>query len=202
MESRLRGNDGERFAEMTGTHDCVVIDLSLSFPRRREPMKAHQPWNTRDPHHGQQTQRNDPYIGVINNLKKRVRVAGVPSVDTSRALISSRLYQSMCFDNLINSWFMSSLFSRRTLNRFSWSILGCFLFHFGLEVCKVIRLVSPKTCKFNTNDSTIFPYRSIYYCLNSAIPHFRSKLRVISIFLSKYTRCSSIFSAVNRDEKC
>ena len=38
--------------------------------------------------------------------------------------------------------------------------------------------------------------------LNSAIPHFRSKLRVISIYLSKYTRCSSIFSAVNRDEKC
>ena len=37
--------------------------------------------------------------------------------------------------------------------------------------------------------------------LNSAIPHFRSKLRVISIFLSKYTRCSSIFSAINRDEK-
>ena len=24
------------FAGMTGTHDCVVIDLSLSFPRRRE----------------------------------------------------------------------------------------------------------------------------------------------------------------------
>ena len=51
--------------------------------------------------------------------EKRVRVAGVPSADTNRALISSRLYQSMCFDNLINSWFMSSLFSRRTLNRFS-----------------------------------------------------------------------------------
>ncbi len=42
----------------------------------------------------------------------------------------------------------------------------------------------------------------LFYDLNSAIPHFRSKLRVISIFLSKYTRCSSIFSAVNRDEKC
>ena len=27
MDSRLRGNDGERFARMTGTHDCVVIDL-------------------------------------------------------------------------------------------------------------------------------------------------------------------------------
>ena len=35
MDSRLRGNDGERFARMTGTHDCVVIDLSLPFPRRR-----------------------------------------------------------------------------------------------------------------------------------------------------------------------
>ena len=41
-------------------------------------------------------------LGVINNLKKRVRVAGVPSVDTNRALISSRFYQSMCFDKLIN----------------------------------------------------------------------------------------------------
>ena len=27
MDSRLRGNDGERFARMTGTHDCVVIDF-------------------------------------------------------------------------------------------------------------------------------------------------------------------------------
>ena len=25
---------------MAGTHDCVVIDLSLSFPRRRESIKA------------------------------------------------------------------------------------------------------------------------------------------------------------------
>ncbi len=38
------------------------------------------------------------------------------------------------------------------------------VFYFGLEVCKVIRPISPKTCKFNTNNSTIFPYRSIYYC--------------------------------------
>ena len=36
------GNDGECFAGMVGTHDCVVIDLSLSFPRRRESIKAHQ----------------------------------------------------------------------------------------------------------------------------------------------------------------
>ena len=64
MDSRLRGNDGEcfagmagSFAEMTGsfagmtgeifagmvgTHDYVVIDLSLSFPRRRESINAHQ----------------------------------------------------------------------------------------------------------------------------------------------------------------
>ena len=38
----LCGNDGETFAGMVGTHDCVVIDLSLSFPRRRESIKAHQ----------------------------------------------------------------------------------------------------------------------------------------------------------------
>ena len=41
MDSRLRGNDGERFARMAGTHDCVVIDLSLSFPRRRESIGYH-----------------------------------------------------------------------------------------------------------------------------------------------------------------
>ncbi len=29
----------------------------------------------------------------------------------------TRLSRSMCFDNLINSWFMSSMFSRRILNR-------------------------------------------------------------------------------------
>ena len=38
----LRGNGGEIFAGMVGTHDCVVIDLSLSFPRRRESINAHQ----------------------------------------------------------------------------------------------------------------------------------------------------------------
>ena len=91
MDSRLRGNDGERFARMAGTHDCVVIDLSLSFPSRRESIKAHQSWNTRDLHHGQQTQRNALHIGVINNLKQWVRVARVPSVDTNRALISSMI---------------------------------------------------------------------------------------------------------------
>ena len=63
MDSRLRGNDGEFcgndgefcgndgefcgnggeiFAGMVGTHDCVVIDLSVSFPRRRESIKARQ----------------------------------------------------------------------------------------------------------------------------------------------------------------
>ena len=167
MDSLLHENDGERFARMTGTHDWVVIDLSLSFPRRRESIKARQLWNTRDLHHGQQTQRNDLHIGVINNLKKWVRVTEVPSVGTNRALISSRRYQSMCsmcFDNLINSWFMSSLFSRRALNRSSWGIFGCLLFYFGQEVCKVIRPILPKTCKFSTNDSAIFPYRPIHYC--------------------------------------
>ena len=41
MDSRLRGNDGEHFARMTETHDCVVIDLPLSFPRRRESIGHH-----------------------------------------------------------------------------------------------------------------------------------------------------------------
>ena len=35
------------FAGMAGTHDCVVIDLSLSFPRRRESIGHHS-----DPHRG------------------------------------------------------------------------------------------------------------------------------------------------------
>ena len=30
------------FAGMAGTHDCVVIDLSLSFPRRRESIGHHR----------------------------------------------------------------------------------------------------------------------------------------------------------------
>ena len=47
MDSRLRGNDGERFARMTKTHNCAVIDLSLSFPRRRESIGHHS-----DPHWG------------------------------------------------------------------------------------------------------------------------------------------------------
>ena len=41
MAGSICGNGGEHFAEMTGTYDCVVIDLSLSFPRRRESIKAH-----------------------------------------------------------------------------------------------------------------------------------------------------------------
>ena len=47
MDSRLRGNDGERFARMMGTHDCVVSDLSLPFQRRRESIGHHS-----DPHWG------------------------------------------------------------------------------------------------------------------------------------------------------
>ena len=86
------GNGEEHFARITGTHNCVAIDLSLSFPRRRESIKAR------------------------------------PEQVFLR-----------CF------------------KLFLW-------LHFGLEVCKVIRHVSPKTCKFNTNNSAIFPYRSIWYC--------------------------------------
>ena len=91
MDSRLRGNDGERFARMARTHDYVVSDLSLSFPRRRESIKAH------------------PEQVFLRYFKL-----------------------------------------------FLW-------LHFGLRICKAIRLILPKTCKFNTNNSTIFPYRSIYY---------------------------------------
>ena len=40
-------NGGEHFAGMIGTYDCVVIDLSLSFPRRRESIGHHS-----DPHWG------------------------------------------------------------------------------------------------------------------------------------------------------
>ena len=47
MDSRLRGNDGERCARMVRTHDYVVIDISLSFPRRWEFIGHHS-----DPHCG------------------------------------------------------------------------------------------------------------------------------------------------------
>ena len=161
MDSHLRGNNKERSITTQSWVPVIPAKHSPSFPWRRESIDAHQSWNTRDLHHGQQIQRNTLHIGVINNLKKQVRVAGVPSVDTNSALISSRRYQSMpmCFDNLINSWFMSWMFSRCALNRSSWGILGCFLFHFGLRICKVIRHVSPKTCKFNPHNSAIFYYK-------------------------------------------
>ena len=44
MDSRLRGNDGERFAR---PHDYVVSDLSLSFLRRWKSIGHHS-----DPHWG------------------------------------------------------------------------------------------------------------------------------------------------------
>ncbi len=46
--------------------------------------------------------------------------------------------------------------------RYFWLFLWL---HFGLEICKVIRLILPKTCKFNTQNSPIFPYKSIHYDL-------------------------------------
>ncbi len=46
--------------------------------------------------------------------------------------------------------------------RYFWLFLWL---HFGLEICKVIRLILPKTCKFNTHNSSIFPYKSICYDL-------------------------------------
>ena len=91
MDSRLRGNDKERSITTQSWVLAILAKRSPSFPRRRESIKAHQSWNTRDLHHGQQTQRNALHIGVINNLKKRVRVAKVPSVDTNRAIISSMI---------------------------------------------------------------------------------------------------------------
>ena len=84
------------FAGMTGTHDCVVIDLYLSFPRRRESIKARQSWNTRDLHHGQQTQRNALHIGVINNLKKRVSVARARIQIISATLVDAKREVANC----------------------------------------------------------------------------------------------------------
>ncbi len=46
--------------------------------------------------------------------------------------------------------------------RYFWLFLWL---HFGLEICKVIRLILPKTCKFNTHNSPIFPYKSMHYDL-------------------------------------
>ncbi len=46
--------------------------------------------------------------------------------------------------------------------RYFWLFLWL---HFGLEICKVIRVILPKTCKFNTHNSPIFLYKSMYYDL-------------------------------------
>ncbi len=46
--------------------------------------------------------------------------------------------------------------------RYFWLFLWL---HSGLEICKVIRLVLPKTCKFNTHNQAIFPYKSMCYDL-------------------------------------
>ncbi len=46
--------------------------------------------------------------------------------------------------------------------RYFWLFLWL---HSGLEICKVIRLILPKTCKFNTHNSQIFPYKSMCYDL-------------------------------------
>ena len=46
--------------------------------------------------------------------------------------------------------------------RYFWLFLWL---HSGLEICKVIRLILPKTCKFNTHNQAIFPYKSMCYGL-------------------------------------
>ncbi len=46
--------------------------------------------------------------------------------------------------------------------RYFWLFLWL---HFGLEICKVIRLILPKTCKFNTHNQAIFLYKSMHYVL-------------------------------------
>ncbi len=88
MDSRLRGNDKERSITTQSWVLAILAKRSPSFPRRRESIKARQSWNTRDLYHDQQTQRNALHIGVINNLKKWVRVAEVPSYRFSTFFIS------------------------------------------------------------------------------------------------------------------
>ncbi len=46
--------------------------------------------------------------------------------------------------------------------RYFWLFLWLYS---GLEICKVIRVILPKTCKFNTHNSPIFPYKSMRYDL-------------------------------------
>ncbi|WP_419606690.1 hypothetical protein, partial [Thiolapillus sp.] len=46
--------------------------------------------------------------------------------------------------------------------RYFWLFLWL---HSGLEICKVIRLILPKTCKFNTHNQEIFLYKSMLYVL-------------------------------------
>ncbi len=46
--------------------------------------------------------------------------------------------------------------------RYFWLFLWL---HSGLEICKVIRLILPKICKFNTHNQAIFLYKSMLYVL-------------------------------------
>ncbi len=46
--------------------------------------------------------------------------------------------------------------------RYFWLFLWL---HSGLEICKVIRVILPKTCKFNTHNSPTFLYKSMCYDL-------------------------------------
>ena len=46
--------------------------------------------------------------------------------------------------------------------RYFWLFLWL---HFGLEICKVIRVILPKTCKFNTHNLPTFLYKSMCYDL-------------------------------------
>ncbi len=73
--------------------------------------------------------------------------------------------------------------------RYFWLFLWL---HFGLEICKVIRLILPKTCKFNTHNSPIFLYKSMCYDLFRS-DYVKGRKMLNKVKHSLLRRCLRIF---------
>ncbi len=86
--------------------------------------------------------------------------------------------------------------------RYFWLFLWL---HSGLEICKVIRLILPKTCKFNTHNSPIFPYKPMCYdlfrsdyitFLTRALPLRSAKTFIELLMCSLLTQSGFVTSAI------
>ncbi len=80
--------------------------------------------------------------------------------------------------------------------RYFWLFLWL---HFGLEICKVIRLILPKTCKFNTQNSPTFPYKSIHYDLFRA-DYVKNNPTNVSSFTEQSVHTNEIIENANQNQ--